>query len=179
MKFSMLTNLSKFQLPAKALLSILAIGFCLGAIDRASAITDSPTPGSTIPSTAPINPGSTIPGSTAPTSAAPVSGCANVNVNIQNGTTDTIKVTKFEYHDPTQNAFLPKQLLGTSGSKELQSGTVHRATRNFAEVGGLRTKFRVTYQHKQGINNFAAPVRVTTDPFVCIDGSTHPVLLDK
>ncbi len=106
------------------------------------------------------------------------STCANVDVNIQNGTPDTVKVTKFEYFDTTQNAFLPKNLLGASGQQELQSGTVHRATRNFAQVGG-RTKFRVTYQHKQGINNFAAPVRVTTDRFVCIDGSTHPVLLDK
>ncbi|WP_310482275.1 hypothetical protein, partial [Chamaesiphon sp. VAR_48_metabat_403] len=74
--------------------------------------------------------------------------------------------------------FVTKNLLGPSGTQELQSGTVYRETRNFAQVGG-RTKFRVTYQHKQGINNFAAPVRETTDPFVCIDGSTHPILLNK
>ncbi|AFY92251.1 hypothetical protein [Chamaesiphon minutus] len=109
-------------------------------------------------------------------SASPT--CANVNVNIQNGTPDTVKVTNFEYFDTTQNAFVPKNLLGPSGTQQLTSGTVHRATRNFAQVGG-RTQFRVTYQHKQGINNFAAPVRVTTDRFVCIDGSTQPVLLDK
>lgn len=150
MNISTLTNLCKFQFPAKVLLSLLAVNLCLGASDHASAAS---------PSTA--------------------LACANVKVNIQNGTTDIVKVTKFEYFDSAQNAFLPKQLLGASGAKELQSGTVHRATRNFAQVGGLRTKFRVTYQHKQGINDFAAPVDVTTDPFVCIDGSTHPVLLDK
>jgi hypothetical protein len=176
MKFSTLTDFSKFQLSAKVLLSILAIGICLGAIDRASAIPTSPTtiPTSPTPTTIPPNAPTTIP----TTTTAPASTCANVNINIQNGTPDTVKVTKFEYFDSAQNAFLPKQLLGASGAKELQSGTVHRATRNFAQVGGLRTKFRVTYQHKQGINSFAAPVDVTTDPFVCIDGSTHPVLLN-
>ncbi|WP_309738000.1 hypothetical protein [Chamaesiphon sp. OTE_20_metabat_361] len=174
MKFSTLTNLFKTQLPAKVLLSILAVSLCLGTSDRASAIPDSPIPGSTIPTP------TTIP-TNAPTTTiapAPAATCANVDVNIQNGTPDTVKVTNFEYLDTTQNAFVPKQLLGASGTRELQSGTVHRATRNFAQVGG-RTQFRVTYQHKQGINNFAAPVRVTTDRFVCIDGSTHPVLLDK
>jgi hypothetical protein len=150
MKTSTPTTLCKFKLPAKVLLSILAINLCLGTSDQASAI---PT-------------------------TAPASTCANVSVNIQNGTPDTIKVTNFEYFDSAQNTFLPKQLLGASGSQELQSGTVHRATRNFGQVGGLRTKFRVTYQHKQGINSFAAPVSVTTDRFVCLDGSTHPVLLN-
>ena len=171
MKFSTLTNLVKTQLPAQVLLSILAVSLCLGTSDRASAIPDSPIP-TTIPTTIP-----TPTTTTAPTTA-PASTCANVDVNIQNGTPDTVKVTNFEYFDTTQNAFVTKNLLGASGTQELQSGTVHRATRNFAQVGG-RTKFRVTYQHKQGINSFAAPVRVTTDRFVCIDGSTHPVLLDK
>jgi hypothetical protein len=174
MKFSTLTNLVKTQLPAKVLLSILAVSLCLGTSDRVSAIPDPPIPGSTIPNPIPTN----APTTTIPAAAAPAATCANVAVNIQNGTPDTVKVTKFEYFDTTQNAFVPKNLLGASGTQELQSGTVHRATRNFAQVGG-RTKFRVTYQHKQGINNFAAPVRVTTDRFVCIDGSTQPVLLNK
>lgn len=169
MKISMLTNLVKIQSPAKVLLSILAVSLCFGASDRVSAIPTTTTP-STIQTTIPT----TIP----TTTTVPTSTCTNVDVKIQNGTPDTVKVTNFEYLDTTQNAFVPKNLLGSSGTQQLQSGTVHRATRNFAEVGG-RTKFRVTYQHKQGINNFAAPVRVTTDPFVCIDGSTHPVLLDK
>ena len=106
-------------------------------------------------------------------SAAPV--CANVNVNIQNGTPDPVKLTNLEYFDFAQNAFLPKNL----GQLQLQSGTLHRVTRNFAEVGNVHTKLRVTYQHKQGPNSFAAPVSVTTNRFVCIDGSTHPVLLDQ
>jgi hypothetical protein len=176
MRFSTLTNLVKTQLPAQVLLSILAVSLCLGASDRASAIPDSPIPTTApIPNSIPTN----VPTTTVPAAAAPASTCANVDVKIQNGTTDTVKVTKFEYFDTTQNAFLPKQLLGASGQQELQSGTVHRATRNFALVGGLRTQFRVTYQHKQGINNFADPVRVTTDRFVCIDGSSQPVLLNK
>jgi hypothetical protein len=164
---------SLFLLP-----SLLAVSLGLGAIERVSATTESATPTPTTPIPATPTPASTIPASTIPTSTAPASACANVDVNIQNGTTDTVKVTKFEYFDSAQNAFVTKNLLGASGSKELQSGTVHRATRNFAQVGGLRTKFRVTYQHKQGINSFAAPVDVTSDPFVCIDGSTHPVLLN-
>jgi hypothetical protein len=141
MKISTLTNLDKFQLSAKVLLSILAVSLCFGNSDRAS--------------------------------AAPV--CANVNVNIQNGTPDTIKLTNLEYFDFAQKTFVPKNL----AQVQLTSGTVERVTRNLAEVGNVHTKLRVTYQHKQGPNSFAAPVRVTTDRFVCIDGSTHPVLLDK
>jgi hypothetical protein len=171
MKFSTLTNLVKTQLPAQVLLSMLAVSLCLGTSDRVSATTDSANPAST--TTTP----NTIPTNAPTTTIAPASTCANVDVNIQNGTPDTVKVTKFEYFDTNQNAFVTKNLLGASGTQELQSGTVHRATRNFAQVDG-RTKFRVTYQHKQGINNFAAPVRVTTDRFVCVDGSTHPVLLN-
>ena len=176
MKFSTLTNLVKTQLPAQLLLSILAVSLCFGTSDRVSAI-----PTSTTPNTAPTptNIPTNAPTTTIPTTPiAPASTCANVEVKIQNGTPDTVKVTNFEYFDTTQNAFVTKNLLGSSGTQQLNSGTVHRATRNFAQVSG-RTKFRVTYQHKQGINNFAAPVRVTTDRFVCIDGSTHPVLLDK
>jgi hypothetical protein len=172
MKFSTLSNLVKTQLPARVLLSILAVSLCFGASDRASAISETITPSS---STAPINPASTIPGAVTP--IVPASTCANVSVNIQNGTPDTVKVTKFEYFDKAQNTFVEKNLLGPSGQQQLSSGTVYRATRDLAQIDSDRTQFRVTYRHKQGAS-FAAPVIVTTDRFRCIDGSTHPVLLN-
>lgn len=173
MKFSTLTNLAKFQLSTKVLLSILAVSFCLGASDRASAITDSPIPGSAIPST------TTIPTNAPTILVVPTSTCANVQVKIDNRTPDTVKVTKFEYYDTTQNIFIEKNLLGASGVKQLLSGTNHQATQNFALIDDRNTRFRVTYRHKQGPNNFAAPVEETSGNFRCIDGSTHAVILNK
>jgi hypothetical protein len=171
MKFSTLTNLSKFQLPAKALLSLLAIGLCLGAIDRASAITDSPIPGSITPSNTPINPASTIPGAV----LTPAATCANVDVNIVNRTSDTVKVTKFEYFDTIQNIWIEKNILGANGVQQLLSGTNHLATTNFASIDGRNTRFKVTYQPKLGPNNFGPLDDKTTTQFRCIDGSRHVV----
>lgn len=177
MKFSTLTDLSKFQLPAKALLSILAIGLCFSAIDRASAITDSPIPGSLTPSNTPINPGSTVPGGViAP--ITPASTCANVEVILDNRTPDTVKLTKFEYYDTTQNIYIEKNLFGASGVEQVQSGKKHEATTNFALIDNRQTHFRVTYKHKQGPNNFAAAVQELSNPFACIDGSKHTVRLN-
>jgi hypothetical protein len=178
MKFSTLTNLNKFQLPAKVLLSILAVSLCFGASDRASAITDSPIPGSLTPSNAPINPGSTFPGSViAP--VTPPSTCANVEVKLDNRTSDTVKITKFEYYDTTQNIYIEKNLFGASGVEQVQSGKKHEAKRNFDLIDNRQTHFRVTYKHKQGPNNFAAAVEELSNPFACIDGSTHTVRLNN
>jgi hypothetical protein len=178
MRFSTLTNLVKTQLPAQVLLSILAVSLCLGTSDRASAITDSPIPGSLTPSTAPINPASTTPGAVI-TPITPASTCANVEVKLDNRTPDTVKLTKFEYYDTTQNTYIEKNLFGASGAEQVQSGKKHEAKTNFALIDNRQTHFRVTYKHKQGPNNFAAAVEELSNPFACIDGSTHTVRLNK
>ncbi len=170
MKFSTLTNLVKTQLSARLLLSILAVSLCFGTSDRASAITDSPIPGSLPPSTAPINPGGTV-----ITPIVPASTCANVDVNIVNRTSDTVKVTKFEYFDTIQNIWIEKNILGANGVQQLLSGTNHLATTNFASIDGRNTRFKVTYQPKLGPNNFGPLDDKTTTQFRCIDGSRHVV----
>lgn len=169
MKISTPTTLGKFQLSATVLLSILAVNLCLGMSDRATAI---PATGNPIPSTLPtLNPTTTIPTTT--TASGPI--CANVDINILNRTSDTLKLTSLEYLDADTNTFLPVNL----AQQQLQSGTNERVTRDLAGLGrNERTKLRVTYQHKQG-PNFAPAVRETTDPFVCVDGSTHQVRLNK
>jgi hypothetical protein len=170
MKTSTTTTLSKFQLPAKVLLSILAINLCLGTSDQASAIPTNTTPTNTTPTV--ITPTTTtIPTATTPN--GPI--CANVNINIQNRTPDTVKITKLEFLDPDTNTFLDKNI----AQQLLQSGTGNQVTRDLAGLGkNERTKLRVTYQHKQGAS-FAAAVSETTDRFVCVDGSTHRVVLNK
>jgi hypothetical protein len=161
MKTFTTTTLGKFQLPVTVLLSILAINLCLGTSDRASAV-----PTNTIsPSSTPIV--------ITPTASGPI--CANVNINIQNRTPDTVKITKLEFLDPDTNTFLDKNI----AQQLLQSGTGNQVTRDLAGLGkNERTKLRVTYQHKQGAS-FAAAVSETTDRFVCVDGSSHRIVLNK
>jgi hypothetical protein len=183
MTTSTATTLCKFQLPAKVLLSILAINLCLGMSDRASAIPTTwrsgrlslrqfatPIP-TTTPTTTPIPIPIPIPTTTP---SGPI--CANVNINIQNRTPDLVKINQLEFLDSDTNTFLPTNI----AQQQLPSGTGHQVTRDLAGLGkNERTKFRVTYQHKQGANSFAAPVSETTDRFVCVDGSTHRILLNK
>jgi hypothetical protein len=169
MKTFTTTTLGKFQLPVTVLLSILAINLCLGTSDRASAI---PT---VINSTNNTPTAITPPTGITPITTASGPICANVNINIQNRTPDTVKITKLEFLDPDTNTFLSKNI----GQQLLQSGTGHQVTRDLAGLGrNERTKLRVTYQHKQGAS-FAAPVSVTTDRFVCVDGSTHRIVLNN
>lgn len=111
--------------------------------------------------------------------ATAAAACKNVEIKLQNATPDTIKVTKFEYFDFDSNVPRIKNILEPSGEKILQSGTVHSANADLGQIGNKPTKFRVTYQHRQGPNTFADPVEVITDRFVCIDTSTHRVKLDK
>jgi hypothetical protein len=172
MRTSTPTTLCKIQLLAKVLLSILAINLCLGTSDRASAIPTTPTPTPT--NTTPTNTAPTVITPTTTTPNGPI--CANVNINIQNRTPDTVKITKLEFLNPDTNTFLPKNI----GQQLLQSGTGNQVTRDFEGLGkNERTKLRVTYQHKQGANSFATPVSETTDRFVCIGGSTHRIVLNK
>jgi hypothetical protein len=105
--------------------------------------------------------------------------CKNVNIKIQNGTADVVKVTKFEYFDFDKNKFRTENLLGLNGQEKLNSNKSFSITRNLQQVGNDKTKFRVTYQHQQGGIKFESPVSVTTAAFICKDGSSHPVLLNK
>ncbi len=138
--FSQLSNRKGY-----VMMSLLAVGMCLGTTDRASAR----------------------------------DVCKNVNITIQNGTSDTIKVTKFEYFDFDKNKYRTENLLGANGQEKLNPGKSFSTTRNLGQVGNDKTKFRVTYRHQQGGTKFENPVSVSTESFTCTNDSSHPVVLDK
>lgn len=105
--------------------------------------------------------------------------CKNVSIKIENGTSDTVKVTKFEYFDFDKNKYRTENLLGVDGQEKLNPGKSFTQTRDLGQVGNDRTKFRVTYRHQQGGIKFENPVSVTTPSFTCTNNSSQRVLLNK
>jgi hypothetical protein len=105
--------------------------------------------------------------------------CKDVGITIKNGTRDEIKVTKFEYFDFDKNKYLTENLLGLNGEQKLESKKSFTETRNLGQVGNDRTKFRVTYRHKIGGNQYESPVTEVSQPFTCSNNDKKTVFLDK
>lgn len=114
-----------------------------------------------------------------PPAAIAADNCKNVNITLKNGTRDEIKITKFEYFDFDKNKYRTENLLGLDGQQKLEPNKSFNATRNLEQIDNDRTKFKVTYRHKIGGNQFEPPVTEESPTFVCSDNISKTVLLNK
>jgi hypothetical protein len=104
--------------------------------------------------------------------------CKDVKITLKNTSSDTIKITKFEYKDIDKNKFRTENLLGLDGRELLNPDKSFVTTRNLQFVGNDATLFRVTYEHRIGGTNFESPITKLTPQFTCKDGSSHTVELN-
>jgi hypothetical protein len=107
--------------------------------------------------------------------------CKNVSITIENGSNDSIKVTKFEYQDTSAvgKPFRTENLLGIDGQQKLNPGKSFKKKRDLRSIKNERTRFRVTYRHQIGGVKFEDPVTELTNTFECRNGSFHKITLTK
>ncbi len=105
--------------------------------------------------------------------------CKGVNITVENGTTDQIKVTKFLYNDFDKQRWRLEPLLGVDGKEKLNARKSFTVTRDLEAVKGDKTQFKVLYQHKIGGIKFENEIEQLGEPFVCQPGSSHSIKLVK
>jgi hypothetical protein len=104
--------------------------------------------------------------------------CNDVRITLVNKSSNTIKITKFEYQDFDKDKLRTEFLLGVDGREFLDPTSSFRTTRNLAFIGNDRTFFKIQYQKKIGGTKFDSTLVKTTKEFVCRDGSTQIVDLN-
>ncbi len=105
--------------------------------------------------------------------------CKGVNITVENGTTDQIKVTKFEYNDFDKQRWRLEPLLGVDGKEKLNARKSFTVTRDLEGVKNDKTQFKVWYRHKIGGVKFEDEIFQLGEIFVCQPNSSHSITVTK